>query len=126
MSGIQLEIVHEDSRGMIYSLALPTKQELMVFLCNAGARRGGHSHDVREIVLVLSGKLRYHKLIDGQEVVLEKGAGDFIYNEPGEPHMAEFLENTWVAEFKIGSRIGEWTTTDYLPFREKVLRKSGQ
>lgn len=120
MIAITLQQVHEDSRGAIYSIALPQNQELMLFFCKAGHLRGGHSHDVPEVVLILTGHVEYHKIVDGEEGVSVHKAGHVIYNAPGEPHMARFLEDSWVAEWKIGAFIGTWKTSDYGPFRERV------
>ena len=42
---LNLEQVHQDSRGDIYRVLLPDNRELMLFFCKAGFLRGGHSHD---------------------------------------------------------------------------------
>lgn len=122
---LSVQKVHEDPRGTIFSILLPPNRELMLFFCKAGYLRGGHSHSVPEIVIVLSGKLQYHKVVDGKEKVFELSDGDVVYNLPTEPHMAGFLLDSWVAEWKINSGIGEWTTTDYEPFRSQVRRRLG-
>lgn len=119
---LSLQQVHEDPRGSIYSIVLPTNQELMLFFCKAGQLRGGHSHDVPELVVLLSGRVRYHTLLNGREQVVDYAAGGSIYNSANVPHMAEFLEESWVAEWKIGVHIGEWTTTEYEPMRSRVRR----
>lgn len=120
---LMLNLEHEDPRGSIYKVAMPSGQELLVFFCKAGYLRGGHSHDVHEVILVLSGRLRYHKVTEGQEAILELGPGDVSYNLPGTPHMGEFLEDTWLVEWKINAAVGDWTTTDYEPFRKLVREK---
>lgn len=120
--GLATKLVHQDARGEIYSLLLPTNQELMVFHCKAGYLRGGHSHDVPEVVLVLAGHFHYHKWLNGQEVVTEMYPGNCELNRPGEAHMGEFLEDTWLAEIKLGEHagVGQWSTTDFEPFRQRV------
>lgn len=117
--GVKLE--QADARGEIYSLLLPTGEELMLFHCKAGYLRGGHSHNVPEVVMVLSGQLTYYKK-KGLEVVMMAGGlpGKVIWNLPGVPHMAEFLEDSWVIEYKIGTPAGTAVTTSYPPFRDQV------
>lgn len=117
-----LEHVHSDERGDIYRVVVPPDIELMLFRCRAGYKRGGHSHTAPEIVTVLSGRMLYHKVIDGEEQVHERRPGDVMRNLPEEPHMGEFLEDTWVLEWKYGADggIGKWKTIDYEPLRAQT------
>lgn len=120
MEDPKLEKIHEDDRGTIYRVLIPPDFELMLFRCKAGYKRGGHSHTAPEVVAVLSGKMRYHKAKPGGHISAEeKRPGDVIRNLPNEPHMGEFLEDTWVAEWKYGpdGGIGRWVTNDYEPLR---------
>lgn len=121
---MDLKTMHTDPRGAIYGVALPTGQELLLFFCNRGFLRGGHSHSVPEVVAVVSGHLRYHKMVKGEEKVFDLYPGDTMVNYPDEPHMGFFVEDTWLLEFKFGpgSAVGEWTTTEYEPMREQVRR----
>mgnify|MGYP001572940857 CR=1 FL=1 len=119
----ELTLIHEDKRGAIYSILLPTKQELMLFHSNAGFLRGGHSHDVPEIVMLLSGRLRYHKMVGGQEVVIVLEPGEISFNAPGEPHMGFFEEESWLIEWKINTPAGGFLTTDFEPFRDLVRER---
>ena len=114
-----LELVHTDARGEIYRVVIGDR-ELMLHRSVAGALRGGHSHDYDEQVLLLTGKMRYWKLRYGQErtFVLEAGMGSL--NPAGEVHLGEFLEDSWLIEWKIGPRIGEGKTTNYEPYRSRV------
>ena len=81
--------------------------------------------------MVLSGKLKYHKIIKGagtledphRTVTTLLQAGDTSSNLSGEAHMGEFLEDTWLIEYKLGTKNGDWTTTDYEPYR-KLVRES--
>ena len=114
-----IEKVHEDNRGVIYSINLPDNKELMLLHSKAGAFRGGHSHTVDEVVVLLSGKMRYYKRINDMDQVADMAEGDVSYNPAGLPHMGEFLEDSWVVEYKF-ARKGEWKQTDYEPMREKV------
>ena len=114
--------VHEDARGRMYSISLPGDRELMLLFSAKGSLRGGHSHDVPESVLMLTGRMRYHKL-DGEEV-LGEGQGDF--HEPGEVHMGEFLEDSWLIEWKICDNKRVWSNTDHDPYRERVRANAAQ
>ena len=120
---ISLHKEHEDPRGSIFSVAIPDNRELMLFYCKKGYLRGGHSHNVDEIVVVLSGHLKYHKMLGEDEHITFYSDGDYIVNLAGQPHMAEFLENSWVMEWKLDTHNGEWSTTDYEPFRERVRHR---
>ena len=122
-----IKLEHADKRGEIYSIALPDGHELMLLHSLPGAMRGGHSHDCDEIVTVLSGKMRYHKITkamwdsklwerEGQRDLID---GDSSFNEAGQIHMGEFLEDTWVIEYKKAKK-GEWRQENYAPYREKV------
>lgn len=122
---MEIKLEYSDPRGDIYSIAIPPDQELMLFFCKAGYLRGGHSHDVPEVVLLLSGRMKYHKVVNGEDDTLELGPGEVSYNLPGQPHMGEFLEDSWLIEWKIGTKVGDWTTTDYEPYRAMVRERMG-
>ena len=121
----------KESRGEMYSIALPGNREIMLLHSKAGSLRGGHSHSVPETVMVLSGKLRYHKLnnLGGRKPkkepdqsteytsVLEEG--QCSPNAAGRIHYGEFLEDSWILEYKLAEK-GTWTQTDYEPWRAKV------
>ena len=118
-----LKLEHSDSRGEIYSVSLPDNRELMLIHSKAGALRGGHSHDVPEIVVLLSGKMRYHKSDLGPVLFYDMGGGQSSYNAAAQVHMGEFLEDSWLIEYKLADK-GEWIQTDYEPMREKVRASS--
>mgnify|MGYP001602327713 FL=1 len=114
--------VHEDSRGELYAINLPGDRELMLLHSKAGSVRGGHSHDVPERVMVLTGKLQYHKLSPtGIEVIAVLQEGEYSYNAAGEIHMGEFPEDSWILEWKICPDKHSWKNTDYAPWRERVM-----
>ena len=117
---MEIKLEHSDARGEIYSIQLPDDQELMLFHCKKGYMRGGHSHDAREMVMLLSGRMRYYKVGAFAETVVELKPGDVSYNQPGEAHMGEFLEDSWLVEAKLGTKNGDWSTTDYEPYRQLV------
>jgi len=110
-----IKLEHADSRGEIYSIELPDGHELMLIHSTAGAFRGGHSHSCDEVVVMLSGKMRYHK--EHYTIIMTEGAAS--HNEAGLNHMGEFLEDSWLVEYKFAKK-GQWTQQNYEPMREKV------
>ena len=113
-----LKLEHADSRGEIYSITLPDGRELMLHHSNPGALRGGHSHNVDEIVVLLSGKMRYtSKIASSADHIVELKAPFTRYNQADLVHMAEFLEDSWLVEYKLGTGA---ITHDYEPYRAKV------
>ena len=82
-----IKLEHNDARGSIYSITLPDNKELMLLFSKAGVFRGGHSHDCDEIVVLLSGKMWYHKLVDGVEQITVLRAWDTSFNKAGEIHL---------------------------------------
>ena len=117
-----ISLVLADQRGEIYSISLPDNREMMLLHSVKGSKRGGHSHTVQESVMVLTGKMRYHKKgRDGKRLemdfVLE--AGRESHTAAGVVHFAEFLEDTWLIELK-DAKIGEWEQHLYPPWRALV------
>ena len=121
-----IKLEHADARGEIYSITLPDNRELMLLHSNPGALRGGHSHDVAEIVTLLSGKMKYHKRVSrdewdmNEELVEQLDIGMSSFNPAGEIHMGEFLEDSWVLEYKLTTPGVAWSNTDYEPYRGRV------
>ena len=116
----EITLEHSDSRGEIYSISLPNQREIMLLHSNPGSLRGGHSHDCDELVVVLTGKMRYHKTrADGKEWKSDLMDGETSFNPADQIHMGEFLEDTWVMEFKLAKK-GEWRQTNFDPYRAKV------
>ena len=114
------KLEHADARGEIYSITLPGDKELMLLHSKEGSLRGGHSHDVDEVVVILTGKMRYTKydgLNETYELVKE---GDASFNPTGLYHMGEFLEDSWLIEWKLGTSKGKSKNINYGPWREKV------
>ena len=114
-----LKLEHADSRGEIYSILLPDGHELMLLHSVPGVLRGGHSHTCDERILMLSGAMRYYKMVDGKEQHSLLGGGDDSFNPAGQEHMGEFLEDSWLIEYKL-AKVGEWTQENYAPFRARV------
>ena len=115
-----ITLVHQDARGELYSISLPDNRELMLLHSTKGSLRGGHSHSVSEVVMLLTGKMRYHKVLNPLVTLTQDlEAGGTSGNAPGEVHMGEFLEDSWLIEFKL-ARKGEWTQENYEPLRARV------
>ena len=120
-SAPRLALVHSDQRGELFSITLLGDRELMLLFSKAGSLRGGHAHDVPEAVMLLEGRMRYHKLdVTGKEQTEELTAGDASSNPAGQVHMGEFLEDTWLIEWKIGTTAKGWRNINYEPWRAKV------
>ena len=122
-SRLTLKHEHSDQRGEIYSIAMPDGTEILLQHSLAGAKRGGHHHDVDEVVVLLSGKMRYvKKAPNGQEYAELLSAGGFSYNPAGLIHMGEFLEDGWLIEYKLGKQKEQ---VDYEPYRVQVRASAG-
>ncbi len=111
---IKLELA--DDRGEIYSISLP-EGEFMLLHSKEGTLRGGHSHDVYEMALVLAGRMIHLK--PGRSP-LELLPGQMSQNEPHAAHMGEFPEDTWLIDFKPGTPAHTSVDTDYEPMRKMV------
>ena len=120
MESPSLKLEHADSRGEIYSISFGDGQEIMLLHSTPGALRGGHSHDVNEVVVLLSGQMRYHKFLHGEDCPRAYRPGEVSYNPAGEIHMGEFLEDSWLIEYKFDTHRGRWSQEDYEPYRAKV------
>ena len=124
----EITLVSEDARGEIYSISLPGDRELMLLHSKAGTLRGGHSHDVPESNMVLTGKVKYQRIIPEAWVSGRKGVsrwqilgdGGSLFNEANEIHMGEFLEDSWMIEWKVCKDKHSWKNTNYAPWREMV------
>jgi quercetin dioxygenase-like cupin family protein len=120
---LKLEPIFEDSRGASYRVIFPDDTEMILIYTKKGAMRGGHSHDRAETSMVLSGRMKYwKKLNNGKEIEFEHGAGETLHNEPGEVHMAQALEDGWLMDWKVATKIGECVTTNYEPYRSKIKK----
>ena len=119
-----LTLEHQDSRGDIYRVLLPGDRELMLFFCKAGYLRGGHHHDCDEMVMLLSGKMRYHKWVDGAEELTDLEEGQVSYTPAGVAHLGEFLTDCWLIDWKLGGvQAGGFQTVDFEPFRKLVRER---
>jgi len=120
---LKLELIAKDYRGAMWRILFPDNREALLFFTKAGFYRGGHFHSTPETSLILSGKVRNWKIVDDVEVVSEKGAGEIMSNQPGEPHLTLALEDYWLLDWKVNTHIGESTTTNYEPYRRHVTEQ---
>lgn len=126
-----LKLEHADSRGEIYSLTLDGDKELILLHSKAGSLRGGHAHDVDEVVLMLTGRMKYFKRSQGTNGGIEWEpfevvGGDSTPHKIGEYHLAEFLEDSWVIEWKIAANKDGWRNIDYTPWRQLVAENASE
>ena len=115
-----LKLEHSDARGEIYSITLPGDKELMLLHSHKGTLRGGHSHTVDETVVILTGRMRYYKKNGTDESKTIQKGGDASFNPAGMPHMGEFLEDTWLIEWKIDTDKNSWENIDDKAWRARV------
>ena len=116
-----MRLEYSDPRGELYVIEMPDDQELLLFHSKKGSLRGGHAHDVNEIVVMLKGAMMYHKQHGVGEELRRVNAGDASFNPAGMPHMGEFLEDSWLIEFKLdGTKKGQAKNIDHEPYRALV------
>jgi len=120
---LKLEPVAKDFRGESWRIVFPDNREALLIFTKKGFYRGGHSHSKPEVSLILTGRVKNWKMTGftgKNEVVTEKCAGEFMFNQAGEPHLTLALEDYWLLDWKIDAHIGEWVTTNYEPYRVHV------
>lgn len=116
----EITLVSEDARGEIYAIEIGDR-ELILLHSKAGTLRGGHSHDVPESNMVLTGKLRYTKMFeDGVVITQLLQDGDVSRNEANQVHRGYFEEDSWMLEWKICKDKSSWKNTNYKPWRDEV------
>jgi hypothetical protein len=118
-----IRLIAEDKRGAAWSLKLPNGREAVLIYTKKGYYRGGHSHTVPEVSMLLTGSIHYKKRFnsdDGhvQEAEFNETAGETLYNDAGEPHLAHFLEDSWLLDWKLSD--GPVVTSNYPPYRKFV------
>lgn len=112
--------VHEDARGEMYAIVLPSGKEILLIHSKAGALRGGHHHTYGERVLMLEGEAHYSRMLGLAKLSEHIGEGDARSTPAGQLHMAEFPVDTWLIEMKLGMPDGTWKTEDHEPWRKRV------
>ncbi len=119
--------IAEDKRGASWSIKLPDGQEIILIHTKAGFWRGGHSHNVPEVSVLLSGKALYlkRKCIPEEEFSVEEqtfqqAAGGVLENGVGEEHAALALEDYWLVDMRPGSYAEDVKNKNYPPWRKLV------
>lgn len=113
--------IAENKRGASWSIMLPNGQELILIRTNKGFWRGGHSHNVIEASVLLSGRIRYWKLDPpGVESQFDVETGSVLHNAPGAVHLALALEDYWLIDLRPGSKASDIKSTNYPPYRKFV------
>ena len=116
--------IAEDARGASWSIKLPDGQEVVLIHTWKGYWRGGHSHNVPEVSVVLSGSVFYKKrLTNGEELQFyqDPATGAVILrNDPGEVHAALAMSDYWLVDMRPGSKADEVRNTNYPPWRKFV------
>lgn len=121
-SSPNIELVHSDSRGEIYSITLPGDKELVLLHSLPGSLRGGHAHDCDEIIILLTGAIHYQKH-DPNGVPWEEDmkAGQTSFVPRNRFHVGQFLEDSWLLEWKLTKDKHSWKNIDWPAYREKVV-----
>ena len=120
----EIKLEKADDRGEIYSIGLPDGTEFLIIHSKKGTLRGGHSHDVAESVMLLTGSMRYHKINGNVPTSFVLNQGHHENNLRHMPHMGEFLEDSWLVEVKPGTPAHTAVDTDYEPMRKQVREQS--
>jgi hypothetical protein len=117
--------IASDSRGASWSIKIPNEdREAVLIFSRAGAYRGGHFHTKPEVSLLLTGKVHYWKQTnESGEIEFDELPGQRLVNKAGEAHLAHFLEDSWLLDWKLES--GPCQTYNYKPYREKVEESLG-
>ena len=110
------EVAGKDKRGNFYIVTLPNGIKGNLIFTYKGYYRGGHSHNVDESTMVLSGQLKY--ILPYEEKILNPG--DIQHNKAGEVHLGYFMEDTWILDWQINPNNIEIITTNYPPLRKFV------
>lgn len=117
-NNMQLQKIHEDKRGEIYSLTgSPLNYPEVSFLtCKAGFSRGGCIHSEHsEHLVVIEGVINYYYDTDLKHITLHTGQAFTI--EPNTPHFIVALKDSIIAEWGCNT---EEKAGKYAPFRKLV------
>ena len=117
---INIRKIAQDSRGKIFAMEDEGKQFANIITIKEGMSRGGHFHDVAEVINVLDGKIAFSQINPngkGKETVDTFSAGEQIVIEPGMAHMITAKEDSLILENR-----GPCKTEAYAPYRNVVER----
>ena len=121
----KLTKIAEDKRGASWSILLPDGQEIILIRTNAGYWRGGHSHNVREVSVLLSGSALY-LTVNSEQIgsrVIEpfiQQAGEVLCNPPGKVHAALALDDYWLVDMRPGSKAADIKSTNDRDLRRLI------
>lgn len=115
---IRIELLHKDKRGSLYRMQFHGRTFELIELVE-DALRGGHFHDSEVTLLVLYGQVLYQEIIpnvlDSERIITLK-TGDIHKIPAGTAHLLIGIEDSLAIEFHDG----EYSTTNYVPYRKKV------
>jgi dTDP-4-dehydrorhamnose 3,5-epimerase-like enzyme len=117
MTKIEIEKVHEDERGSIHRILFKGREFIILFT-KKGYLRGGDYHKSKQHDVVLTGKMEFRYIKNGEEEVRTLEAGEMIKFEPNVPHMFSAKEDTLIIEWLEG----EFEKSYYQPYRRLVLK----
>lgn len=67
-----------------------------------------------------------YKRQNGEDVISDRREGEVIINQLNDAHLIEALEDSWVLDLKPEVQIGEFSTSNYEPYRSIVTRKNSK
>lgn len=114
----RIELLHKDKRGSLYRMQFHGRTFEVIELVK-DALRGGHFHDSEVTLVVLYGRILYQEMIPSvpdseRKVTLETGNMHKI--SAGTAHLLIGVEDSLAIEFHDG----EYSTTNYVPYRRLV------
>ena len=106
----------DDKRGDLFDLGDLGEVHINVLTTGKNRIRGGHYHDYPEEFYIISGKLEFHELVDGKEVINYFGPDKTIVTTPNIPHYAKAVEDSVMLEYR--PKKISYKATDYDPWRK--------
>ena len=94
-----------DRRGDIANLLAVPVRHVTLITSRPGAVRGNHVHQTdSHFTYLLSGRARYHQLVDGEGESCPMEAGDMVLTPAGIPHAIIFDEESVLLAFCTADR----------------------
>jgi len=99
-----------DRRGDITNLLAYPTQHVALITSTPGAIRGNHVHQTdSHFTYMLSGRCRYHQMVDGVVESCDMQSGDMVLTPAGTPHALVFEEESVFLAFCTAYRMeGEY------------------
>lgn len=96
-----------DSRGQITNLLAWPIQHVALITSAAGAIRGNHVHyEDNHFTYMLSGRCRYHQVVNGVKESCWLEAGEMVWTLAGIPHALVFEQESVFLAFCTAERLG--------------------